>query len=302
MAQTSIEWTERTWNPVTGCTPVSEGCANCYAERYAKWLQAMGQPRYRDGFKVTLHPEALEEPLRWRKSCMVFVCSMGDPFHEDVPFDFVDRVYGTMAVSRHLTYQVLTKRIERAADYLNRGNCEHYPRETDVHIAMEDRGWQSREDILTYAPPGSIVPDDPVWPLQNVWLGTSIENQKRADERIPWLLKCPAAVRFISCEPLLGPIKLGLKSMEPTRDYEFSAAARARIHWVIVGGESGPGARPMDLDWARRIRDDCAAAGVPFFMKQTGGRHRKGNKLDDLPEDLRIREWPDGRVPSRDRQ
>lgn len=221
----SIEWTEATWNPVTGCTKVSPGCENCYAERLAARLQAMKNPRYRNGFEVTLHEDQLTLPLRWRQPRLVFVNSMSDLFHPKVPTDFVQQVFTVMAeVERH-TFQVLTKRPKRVA-------------------ALAD-----------------VLP----WP-NNVWIGTSIESQdyvgradvlRRADD---------AAVRFLSLEPLLGPLELDLVD----------------IDWVIAGGESGPRARAPRLEWVRSIRDQCIAAGVPFFFKQWGGRTSKagGRMLD----------------------
>lgn len=226
MAQgTRIEWTDATWNPVTGCTKVSQGCKHCYAERLAKRLQAMGSARYRNGFAVTLHPEVLELPLRWRKPQRIFVNSMGDLFHPAVPDAFLAAVFAVMARAPWHRFQVLTKRPERAAQLADR------------------------------------LP----WP-PHVWLGTSVESAAVVD-RIQWLTRCPAAVRFLSCEPLLGPVApLPLEG----------------IHWVIVGGESGPRARPMDPDWVRAIRDQCQQARVPFFFKQWGGvrRTQAGRELD----------------------
>jgi len=211
--RSSIEWTEATWNPVTGCTKVSPGCKRCYAERLARRLQKMGNPRYRNGFRLTLHPDLLDLPIRWRDSRMIFVCSMSDLFHEDVPESFIRAVFETMVRAEWHIFQVLTKRIRRAAD---------------------------------------LAPALP-WP-PNVWMGTSIENQDYA-WRADFLRRIPAAVRFVSVEPLLGPLELDLTG----------------IHWVIVGGESGPGARPLDPAWVRGIRDRCLQAGVAFFFKQWGG-------------------------------
>lgn len=221
MAQaTSIEWTEATWNPVTGCTKVSPGCKFCYAERMAKRLEAMGQPRYRNGFRVTLQPDIVDLPLRWKSSKMIFVNSMSDLFHVDVPTLFIQRCFETMRRATHHTFQVLTKRPERAA-----------------------------------AIAGSLP-----WP-KNVWFGTSVENQD-CTWRIRELRRVPAAVRFLSVEPLLGPIaRLSLQG----------------IHWVIVGGESGPGARPMQREWVTAIRDRCLKHDVRFFFKQWGGVHKSQN-------------------------
>jgi protein gp37 len=225
MASSLIEWTESTWNPVTGCTKISRGCQHCYAERMAIRLQAMGQARYRNGFRLTLHPEALELPLRWRQPQMVFVNSMSDLFHRGVPEEFIARVFAVMQQASHHTFQVLTKRAERLA---------------------------------------SLAPRLP-WP-PNVWAGVTVEDADYVG-RIDLLKQVPAAVRFVSLEPLLGPIdRLPLSG----------------IHWVIVGGESGPGARPMRAEWAHAVRDQCVAVRVPFFFKQWGGTRRTaaGRLLD----------------------
>ena len=226
MAQNShIEWTESTWNPVTGCTKISPGCRNCYAERMAKRLQAMGVPQYRNGFRVALHQDALSVPLKWKKPRAIFVNSMSDLFHEDVPLGFIRQVFDVMALAEQHTFQVLTKRPDAALEFAH----------------------------------------DLPWP-DNVWFGTSVESALYTD-RIRTLARMPARVRFLSLEPLLGPIpRLPLRG----------------IHWVIVGGESGPGARPMEKQWVTQIRDRCVAQGVPFFFKQWGGVNKKraGRTLD----------------------
>ncbi|MCP4661021.1 MAG: phage Gp37/Gp68 family protein [bacterium] len=270
MSTSSIEWTDATWNPVTGCTKVSPGCKNCYAERMAKRLKAMGQERYRNGFEVRGHVSALEEPLRWRKPRMVFVCSMGDLFHDDVPLEFIERVWGVMARASQHTFQVLTKRPQRMHEYL----AATHDRLHGINDAAGTAIFPTQQH--------GMVPG-PGWPLPNVWLGTSIENQETADERIPLLLDTPAVVRFVSAEPLLG-------SLDLSRDLELEIQAFGgnglkcfpRIDWVICGGESGPGARPMDPDWARSLRDQCLAAEVPFLFKQWGGTNKKraGRALD----------------------
>lgn len=219
MAQnSSIEWTEATWNPVTGCTKISPGCKHCYAERMAKRLKAMGQRRYRNGFDVTLQDDVVELPLRWKKPRVIFVNSMSDMFHKEVPLEFIRRCFDVMEQASQHTFQVLTKRPERAAE-----------------LAHE-------------------LP----WP-GNVWMGTSVEN---ADYtwRIDELRRIDAAIQFLSIEPLLGPIP----------DLLLDG-----IHWVIVGGESGPGARPMEEEWVLEIRDQCVEARVPFFFKQWGGVNKK---------------------------
>lgn len=223
--QSGIEWTDATWNPVTGCTKVSPGCKNCYAERLAARLLAMGNPRYRNGFAVTLHPDQLTLPLRWRRPRRVFVNSMSDLFHPSVPEKYIRRIFDVMAEAHWHTFQILTKRSDRLA---------------------------------------ALAPDLP-WP-PNVWPGVSVENA-RYTWRIAHLQTVPAAMRFLSVEPLLGAIpKLPLQG----------------IQWVIVGGESGGGRRPMAEAWARDIRDQCANAGVAFFFKQWGGRTPKaGGRLLD---------------------
>lgn len=226
MAQAStIEWTEATWNPVTGCSKISPGCKHCYAERMAARLKAMGQERYRNGFDVTMQPDVLEAPLSWRKPRLIFVNSMSDLFHERIPERYVEQCFDVMRRAEQHTFQVLTKRPERAEAMAHRLN----------------------------------------W-TKNIWLGTSVESAAYV-ERIRVLKRIPAAVRFLSLEPLLGPLsRLPLKG----------------IHWVIVGGESGPNARPMEGDWVRRIQVQCKRAGVPFFFKQWGGvqKGRTGRDLD----------------------
>jgi len=227
MAQNSkIEWTESTWNPCTGCSKISTGCKNCYAERMALRLQAAGSPNYKNGFRVTLHEHVLDAPLRWRQPRTIFVNSMSDIFHKDIPFDFIAKVFDVMRKASHHRFQVLTKRSSRLAALAGR------------------------------------LP----WP-DNVWMGVTVENADYIS-RIDDLRNTDATIKFISCEPLLGPIpRLALDG----------------IDWVIVGGESGPGARPMNREWAIDIRDQCLAAEVPFFFKQWGGVNKKlaGRKLEN---------------------
>lgn len=229
----AIEWTEATWNPLTGCTKVSAGCKHCYAERMAKRLRGMGHPSYQGGFKLTLHERLLDLPLSWKRPRTIFVNSMSDLFHKDVPIEFIQRVFLTMCAASQHRFQVLTKRPERAAE------LSHF------------------------------LP----WP-DNVWMGTSVENQRYA-MRIDHLRRTGAATRFLSLEPLLGPL----------HDLDLDG-----IHWVIVGGESGPGSRPMESNWATSIRDQCLSAGVPFFFKQWGGVNKKrtgrlleGRTWDEMP-------------------
>lgn len=216
--KSSIEWTESTWNPLTGCTKISPGCKHCYAERMAKRLHAMGQPNYANGFKLTLHPQSLEIPLGWKKPQMIFVNSMSDLFHKDVSVDFIQQVFDVMRRADWHRFQVLTKRAERLL-------------EIDPRID---------------------------WP-SNVWMGVSVENQDYK-YRIELLRRTHAKTKFLSLEPLLGPLpRLNLKG----------------INWVIVGGESGPGARPLLEEWVIDIRDQCKAKRVPFFFKQWGGVQKK---------------------------
>jgi protein gp37 len=249
-----IEWTESTWNPVTGCNKISPGCKHCYAERMAERLQAMGQPNYRNGFRLTMQPQMLELPLQWKRPQTIFVNSMSDLFHKDVPLHYIQQVFGVMRRAHWHRFQVLTKRAERLASL-------------DAEIE---------------------------WP-PNVWMGVSVENADYVD-RIDDLRQTHAAVKFLSLEPLLGPL--------PSLDL-------AGIDWVIVGGESGPKARPMGLAWARSLVEQCRAAGVACFVKQLGRRpvttyeptgctdryilrDSHGGDPAEWPEDLRVREFPGG--------
>ncbi len=223
--QSSIEWTHWTWNPVTGCTKVSQGCKNCYAERMAKRLTLMGSPRYANGFRVTLHHDLIDLPRKWRSPRLVFVNSMSDLFHDDVPLEFIRAVFQVMVECPQHTFQVLTKRSERL---------------------------RMLGSLLTWTP--------------NIWMGVSVEDD-RVKSRIVDLQATPAVVRFLSCEPLIGPLE----------DLDL-----AGIHWLIAGGESGPRARPMHAEWVRSLRDQCQRADVPFFFKQWGGvqKHLTGRELD----------------------
>ncbi len=230
-----IEWTDATWNPVTGCSKISPGCKHCYAERMSKRLQAMGQPNYANGFQITLQPHMLELPLEWKRPRRVFVNSMSDRFHKDVPLAFIKQVFSVMRRANWHQYQLLTKRSERLLEV---------------------------RPVLTWEP--------------HIWMGVSVENEDYTD-RIDDLRKTGADVKFLSLEPLLGPLpKLNLRG----------------IDWVIVGGESGPGARPMNPDWVRDIRNQCVRAKAPFFFKQWGGpfKSRTGRVLDgrtwdQMPQD-----------------
>jgi len=228
MAQTTpIEWTDATWNPVTGCTKISAGCDNCYAERFAERFRGVPGHPFETGFDLTVRPSRLGQPLLWKKHRKIFVCSMSDLFHKDVPKAFVDRVFDTMDAAYWHTFQILTKRASRMRAYIN----ARYPDGAPAHI----------------------------------WMGVTVENQAMADKRIPALRATRAAVRFLSVEPLLGVLgKLDLRG----------------IHQVIVGGESGPGFRPLDVDAVRAVRDQCIAAHVAFFFKQHGGFRPKENGRD----------------------
>ncbi len=247
MADSDIEWTDKVWNPVTGCTKVSSGCKNCYAERMSKRHKGrFGYPAD-DPFRVTLHEDRLKEPLRWRKPKRIFVCSMGDLFHEDVASEDIVSIFKVMAISiengRSHTFMVLTKRPKRLAEFV-----------------------KACPQLLARI-------------RENVWFGVSVEDQKTADERIPLLLQTPAAKRFVSYEPALGPVDLKWHLTEPTGNFRTNPITGKRqmeckghglIDWIVCGGESGPGARPMHPDWARSVRDQCEAAGVPFMFKQWG--------------------------------
>jgi protein gp37 len=290
--QSGIEWTDATWNPVRGCVKVSPGCKHCYAETFAERWRGVKGHAYEQGFDLRLVPEKLTAPLSWKKPRRVFVNSMSDLFQDGVPDEFIGRVFDTMAQARRHTFQILTKRPGRMATVV--------PTLAARHTAEDGSGW----------------------PLPNVWLGVSVENQQYADARIPLLLETPAAVRFISAEPLLGSVDVA----QYTRAHVSVGSAiavrgvlqdqyivdRPALDWVIVGGESGPGARPMQIAWARAIVAQCQAASVPVFCKQLGARpvfdeetehadwlfthirHRKGADPAEWPADLRVRDFPVG--------
>jgi protein gp37 len=230
MKKSKIEWTESTWNPVTGCTKISSGCLNCYAERMALRLRAMGQPNYRNGFKVTCHPHTLDIPSKWKKPQMIFVNSMSDLFHQDVPDDFILDIFSTMRQAQQHQYQILTKRAERLLEL------------------SPSLPWQ-----------------------KNIWMGVTVESAEYK-YRIDYLRYTGAFIKFLSLEPLLGDVgELNLDE----------------IVWVIAGGESGPGARPMKIEWVRNIREQCSDQNVPFFFKQWGGINKKkaGRLLDGVTWD-----------------
>ncbi len=360
---TKIQWTDATWSPVRGCAAVSAGCSNCYAQRTAHRFSGPGQPyegltrQTAGGPKwtgaVRLVREVLDQPLRWRKPRRVFVNSMSDLFHGDVPDDYIDRVWAVMAQCPNHTFQILTKRPERMRDYLSNPKQKHrvldeltgrtvshevadgvrHARRVAapwIHVRM-GRG-RSGNDIarwyLSWLGEAGALP--------NVWLGVSCEDQSAVDERIPLLLKTPAAVRFVSAEPLLGPLNFRSVPYKGDTNYfldtlggrysttrcgggtpfTFGMAKLKALDWVIAGGESGPGARPCNVEWIRSIVNQCREAKVPVFVKQLGAaprgdrgeglprlepgfsalRSRKGDDMDEWPEDLRVREWPEVRA------
>lgn len=331
MADTKIEWTDKTWNPIVGCSKVSAGCANCYAERMANRLACMGQMSYN---KVVLQgrPEwtgktafvesALEQPLHWKKPQLVFVCSMGDLFHESVPFEWIDKVFAVMALCRQHTFQVLTKRPERMKEYI----CEmsENGKWDACSVDPETLDW-SMTQSGTHEFANYIRRP---FPLPNVWIGVTAENQEQADKRIPILLQIPAAKRFVSVEPMLSAVDLtgwvhrtpGYNKQDevykctkcgftgtgqcftkgPDISSEYTSQCPScfidvdadnalieigNLDWIICGGETGPNARPMNPDWARDLQDQCKEANVPFFFK-------KLNSKGDIPEDLNIRQFP----------
>jgi protein gp37 len=274
-ARSSIEWTQTTWNPVTGCDRVSPGCDHCYALTLSARLKAMGQPKYqRDGgpgtsgpgFGVTCHRDALGQPLSWRKPQTIFVNSMSDLFHPKVPDEFVAAVFAVMALADQHRYQVLTKRPRRMRALLGRQGFRDL-----IADAVIERN-PAAERLA-----GAVRDGHPsAWPLRPVWLGVSAEDTLRTRERLPLLADTPAVVKFVSAEPLLEAIDDTLASLHD------GEPLLTRMDWVIVGGESGPAARPMGKAWAVGIRDACLAHGVPFFFKQWGGRTPKagGRELD----------------------
>jgi len=324
--RTGIQWADATWNPLRGCSRVSEGCRNCYAEKVAARFSGPGQPY--EGLatrsparwtgKVRLVEEHLADPLRWTRPRRVFVNSMSDLFHERVPDEWIDRIFAVMALSPRHTFQVLTKRPERLNAYLRCG-IGLYSR---VLAAAEPLREQFTElNQIGISNPAAL-------PLRNLWLGVSVEDQATADERIPLLLQTPAAVRFVSYEPALGPVDFG-RALELSADLTplFHVPPRDHVDWIIVGGESGPGARPFDVAWARSTIAQCRAAGVPVFCKQLGTnardadpcewrawrqlgvtrvdmlgpedgrllfRDRKGGDWSEWSEDLRVRGFPAG--------
>ena len=268
-AKSRIEWTDATWNIITGCSRVSPGCVNCYAERLAATRlknhpsrEGLTDENGRWNGEVRFNGKWLNQPLDWKQPRRIFVCAHGDLFHEAVPNAWLDAVFAVMGQARQHVFQVLTKRPERAREYLEGLSLHHsYP-----------------------------------WP--HVWIGTSVEDQPTADKRIASLLYTPAAIRWLSVEPLLAPIVLGMLRWDGITNYDALRGKHGllltdncpALDWVVVGGESGPGARPMEADWVRSLRDQCVGAGVPFFFKQWGGRTAKsggrlldGRTWDEMP-------------------
>lgn len=282
--KSKIEWTDATWNPVTGCTKVSQGCKHCYAERDWKRLRANSRSVYygRDFTNVQCHPERLDQPLRWRKPRRIFVNSMSDLFHEAVPDDFIDEVFAVMALADRHIFQILTKRPDRMFDYITSIDPgDGSPRLPGWREALVEGMAQRRYSADTGEDPSHWLAVH--LPLPNVWLGVSVEDQATADERIPLLLETPAAVRWISAEPLLGEIDLRQLhlgalfwldaltcNVEIFHDGGNPCPVYESLDWVVAGGESGPAARASDPDWFRSLREQCAAAGVPFLFKQWG--------------------------------
>lgn len=308
-AKSSIEWTATvnadgsitpgaTWNPIRGCTKCSPGCKNCYASTFAERWRGVPSHPYEQGFDLKLVPHKLEEPLRWKKPRKIFVNSMSDLFQDGVPFDYVDKVFAVMALCPQHIFQVLTKRAARMLEYFDDlGYRQEIIGIEAEMISGKDRFLRSAEAQAITGCADDILPR---WtlPLPNVWLGVSVENQKYADERIPDLLKTPAAKRFASYEPALGPVDFDAggwlerwtgKNSKLPEPFRSSLASLSDIHgldWIIAGSESGPGARPAKSEWFRQVRDVCQASDTAFFLKQFAINGRK----QPLPE-LDGRQW-----------
>lgn len=323
----AIEWCDATWNPVRGCTKVSPGCAHCYAETFAERFRGVKGHAYEQGFDPRTAPDKLDEPLRWKKPRRVFVNSMSDLFHEEFSFEYIAQVFSVMALADQHIFQVLTKRPERAREFFKLA-YSFWP-----EIVPEIAGLDPSANVFHHH---VIDPVPPAWqrrmaqiedtnaellPLPNVWLGVSVETQRWADERIPILLEIPAAIRFVSYEPALGSVDFATHlGIAPNHD-DLSGL----LHWIIVGGESGPKARPFDVQWARDTIRQCRRAGVACFVKQLGSKpveqdrdflwqewrklgastsefrgqlsihltDRKGGDPAEWPDDLRVRELPE---------
>ncbi len=297
MGDTSIEWTDKTWNPVSGCTKVSAGCKHCYAEQLWPRLNAPGQPYEGRPFAdVKCHPERLRQPAGWRKPAKIFVNSMSDLFHEDVPDEFILQVFDIIrechiAGHGHI-FQILTKRPERMADFCSRIRYNGMANDGKGRIWLCD----DQADRFAY----SLMGLHGCTGLENIWLGVSVEDQQTADERIPWLLQMPATARFLSIEPMLGEIDLTaiqrpgngyidvLYRGTGTPKYYSGLAFQEKIDWVIVGGESGPHGRPIHPDWVRKIQEQCEFAEVPFLFKQWGNHKPIRSYYGEGDDDLEI--------------
>lgn len=342
MTDTKIEWTDATWNPTAGCSKISAGCQNCYAIKDAVRLSGNDNPKISSKYagttkgmnwsgKINLaNDDTLTQPLRWTRPRKIFVNSMSDLFHENIPDEWIDKVFAIMTLAPQHTFQILTKRPERMKSYMER------------FVEMPDL----IGDTAAYWVDWDKMPEYEQWPPKHIWLGVSVENQKAADARIPLLLETPAAVRFLSCEPLLSNINLPIyyccncfkftttKKVNSDKDWGcaicgcyktsgWKPSSEGGIHWVIVGGESGNKARPCSVDWIRSIVEQCKAAYVPAFVKQLGAwpfdnyecqvfpdplqltekgikikpflnlANKKGGDISEFPEDLRIREMPE---------
>lgn len=319
--KSKIAWTDATWNPISGCSKVSEGCRNCYAEREWPRLSKL-VPAYagRNFENVACHPERLDQPLRWKRPRKIFVNSMSDLFHPDVPEDFIDRVFAIMALCPQHTFQILTKRPERMNRYMRGLEDEELARIL------------SREDMVMCAPEWPHTFTDGAIPdFSNIWLGVSVENQETVDERIPLLLQTRGdrgTKRWVSIEPMIGPVSFrwakwqsGFKETPEGRLVRNHLDGLRRLDWVVVGGESGQNARPMEAEWVRKIKYECEEAHVPLFIKQLGAaysdpvdgiagsslklsdevlyllkrrlKHRSGADIDEWPDELKIREYPE---------
>lgn len=286
-----IEWCDATYNPITGCTPVSAGCQNCYAERMVKRFPHLHNAKVPTTMavrnadvlfrEIQFHPDRLDIPLRWKKPRRIFVCSMGDLFHEDVNLSWINQVLAVVACSPRHTFMILTKRPKRMFEYFT----EHLVQEGIIGSSMRfmsDEGvCQVSNSIEGVLGKGHNVG----WPMRNLMLGVTAENQEMADQRIPILLQTPAAKRFVSVEPMLGPIDLFRAGMKLDGKLNVATGERAFLHWVICGPENGPGARTMDFAWPRGLLRQARAAGVPFFMKTPHKTVR--------PEDLVVQQFPE---------
>lgn len=317
-----IEWTDETWNPILGCKEYSPGCRNCYA---AKFTHRGLSPRHKgltvlraDGPHFNgehrFQPDVLDKPLHWKKPRRIFVCSMSDLFRDAVSNEEIAAVFGVMSATPH-TYQVLTKRADRLPKFFewmaqHEDETAATPMEQCLMRAADyvaGPAWDRALEQAGITEDYMWAHDEDRWPLPNVWIGVSVEDQQRAEERIPHLLKTPAAVRFVSYEPALGPVDFSrwLACRGCGNPTPCMPEHDAGINWLIVGGESGPSARPFDLAWARSTIAQCKAAGVPCFVKQMGSdwaafnriknamaENRKGGDMAEWPVDLRVREWP----------